>query len=110
MDMAPEIQDALAAIQLPEVRNLMRELSKYNLGVCVPHIHRPDIDFDALPIDTVQVEEDCKVRWINRADLESTSGYVPVAWRWTERGAIADVECIATCTPNPKTGHKKGHL
>jgi hypothetical protein len=110
IEMAPEIQEALMAIEKPEVRELMRELSKYNLGVCVPHMHRPDLDFDVLPIDTVQVEEDCRVRWISRASMEPSNDYIPIAWRWTERGAIADVECIQTCSPNPTKGHRSGHL
>ena len=57
MTMAPEIAKAMQAIELPEVRDMLRRLAEYNLGICIPHMHRPDLDFDVLPPDTVQVED-----------------------------------------------------
>lgn len=110
MKMAPEISKAMQAIELPEVRDMLRRLAEYNLGVCIPHMHRTDLDFDMLPSDTVQVEEDGHVSWLARVDLDPDRGSIPVAWRWTSNGAVNDVECIQTCSPNEKKGHKKGHL
>ena len=110
MKMAPEIVSALEAVNLPEVQALIKELSNYNLAVCVPHMHRPDIDFDVLPENTVQVEENCRVSWVLREELELMKGHVPVAWRWVNNGIVEDMECIQTCTPNPKKGHRSGHL
>ncbi len=110
MEMAPEIREALVAVHRPEVRELIKELSKYHLGVCVPHMHRPDIDFDALPDDTVQVEENCVVRWVQRSELDLQRNHVPVAWRWVENGPLSDVECSSTCAYT-SNGHKKtGHI
>lgn len=107
-----EIKQAWAAIDLPDVREMMRKLSAYNLGICIPHMHREDVDFGKLPADTVQVEEDCHVRWVARTELDSMPNSVPVAWRWMDDGIVADAECIQTCTPSnsPKKSHRKGHL
>lgn len=110
MTMAPEIALAMQAVDLPEVKDMMRRLAAFNLGVCIPHMHRPDLDFDVLPEDTVQIEEDCRVRWVARSDHELNGGSIPVAWRWSDNGAVPAVKCIQTCSPHPKKGHKKGHL
>lgn len=106
----PEIHAALEAIQLPEVQDLMRQLAKFNLGVCVPHMHGADVDFEVLPAELVQVEENCEVRWVPRSELNDMVGHVPVAWRWADDGLVAMAQCIATCTPDPKSSHRKGHL
>ncbi len=108
MTVAPEVRQALEAIELPEVRKMIKELAKYNLGVCVPHIHRPEVDFDTLPDDTVQVETNCRVDWVRRSELDTNS--IPVAWRWASDSTVSDVECIQTCTPDEKRGHRRGHL
>ena len=110
MKIDPEIQKAREAINLPEVRKMMQRLSKHNLGVCIPHMHSRDMDFAALPVDTVQVEENCRVRFVDRSELDAIPHSIPVAWRWFDNGVIADAQCIQTCSPNPKKGHRRGHL
>ena len=110
MTFAPEIQRARASIDLPEVREMMKRLSAYNLGVCIPHMHRPDMDFAALPADTVQVEENGYVTWVRRSEMSARRASVPVAWRWAGSAVVADIECIQTCSPNPTKGHRRGHL
>jgi hypothetical protein len=109
--MAPEIQRARESIDLPEVRAIMRRLADFNLAVCIPHMHRPDVDFAALPPDTVQVEEGRHVRWISRSELDSLPNSIPVAWRWIDDGSASDAECIKTCSWNSDKGsHYKDHL
>ena len=112
MRIAPEIGNAFDAINTKEVQDIVKQLAKFNLGVCVPHMHSPSYDFAALPEDVVQVEEDCKVSWVPRGALESSLGAIPVAWRWHDDGIHAAAKCIAICSPNlKKEGHKKtGHL
>ena len=109
MKIDPEIQKAREAIGLPEVQEIMRKLSKYNLGVCIPHMHGAETDFEALPDDTVQIEEDCRVRWVRRSALNAMPGSVPVAWRWRSNGIQSAAECMQICSP-AKKGHKRSHL
>ena len=108
---APEIQRARDSIDLPEVREIMKRLADFNLGVYIPHMHRPDLDFATLPPDTVQVEEGRQVRWISRAELESLPNSIQVAWRWVDNGVTSGAECIQTCSWNADKGtHYKDHL
>ena len=109
--MAPEIERAFASIELPEVKEIMKRLAEFNLGVCVPHMHRPDLDFASLPSDVVQVEENLRVRWVMRDTLTSLPNSVPVAWRWIDNGVTSAAECIKTCSWNADTGkHYTDHL
>ena len=111
MKISPEIENALASIDIPEVQEMIRRLAPFNLGVCVPHMHLPNIDFAPLPKDLVQVEEDCRVSWISRSKLEAMPESIPVAWRWVDDGVQAAAKCMSVCSPNPKKGHiKTGHL
>ena len=108
---APEIQRAREAIDLPEVREMLKRLAEFNLGVYIPHMHRPDLDFAALPADTVQVEQGGRVRWISRAELYLLPNSVQVAWRWVDNGVTCGAECIQTCSWNADKGsHYKDHL
>ena len=112
MTISPEIESAFDAIKTKEVQDIIKQLAKFNLGVCVPHMHSSTFDFAALPEDVVQVEEDCKVSWVPRGALETSPGAISVAWRWHDDGIHAAAKCIAVCSPNlKKEGHKKtGHL
>ena len=109
--MAPEIQRAFASLELQEVQDIMKRLAEFNLGVCVPHMHRADLDFATLPSDLVQVEENLQVRWVTRDTLASLPNSVQVAWRWVDNGVSSAAECIKTCSRNEDTGkHFKDHL
>lgn len=107
--MAPEIEQALNAIDLPEVQDLIRKLGQYNLGVCIPHMHRLEQDFSVLPSDTVQIEENCKVRWMLRSELSETQESVPVAWRWIDDAVHPHAACWQYCYKDPAAGHTKDH-
>lgn len=112
MEFAPEIKNAIDSINLPEVQEVMKVLARYNLGVCIPHMHSTDTDFAALPGDTVQIEENCRVRWVKRSQLENMKGSVPVAWRWLEDGSQSAAECIQICSPSDDSehSHRVSHL
>lgn len=111
MSVAPEVERAIASIDLPEVQEMIKRLSEFNLAVYAPHMHSEDIDFAAQPNHFVQIEEDCRVRWVSREQLKHFETSIPVAWRWVDDGIHAAAKCIAICSPNPKKGHKKtGHL
>ena len=75
------IENAQLAVETPQVQAMIRELSKYGLGVFVPHMHREGAAFAPLPKGLVQLERDLKVSFVEADDpaiLES----IPVGWEW----------------------------
>ena len=85
------IHDACTVVQKPAVQSLIRELAKYDLGVCVPHMHDPDTgEFLPLPHDMVQSEAGLKVSFINSSSVGNSD--IPVAWRWNNQ-----LEVVANC-------------
>jgi len=90
--MHPMVENARCAIQEPEVKEMLQKLSKYGLGIFMPHMHPEEGGFLPLPKDTVQLEGDLKVSFVSSADplLEEA---VPVGWIWDENHAIAAVSC-----------------
>ena len=84
------LQVAQQAIESDEVRDIMKKLAKYNLGVCMPHMHVRGGSFVDLPSGTVAVED----RPMFLPVAESTEqGALPVAWRWHNE----QVEAVGSC-------------
>ncbi len=95
----PELPEQLAiarnAIQLPEVQEMMRKLSVYNLGVYMPHMHDEKTGaFQLLPEGMTQVEDDLKVSF--QSVDPSDRSFVPVAWVWQD-GPTPGATCKAIC-------------
>ena len=94
-----ELRQAQKAIELPEVQDMIRRLSEYNLGVFMPHIHDEETGaFSSLPAGISQVEDGLQVSFRRDDDLvdEGNRTYVPVGWYWRE-GVAASMECVARC-------------
>jgi hypothetical protein len=85
---------AQESIDLPEVQEMLRKLSKYNLGISMPHMHNEETgDFQPLPKELVQVEADLKVSFSPIEEIPEeiqgqTIRYVPVAWFWRDTEAV----------------------
>lgn len=107
-NMAPEIAAAIAAVSLPEVQDMIRRLSRFNLAVCVPHMHLPEQDFAVLQSGYVQIEKQCQVSWALRDQVEADSKMIPVAWRWEDDGVEASARCSSFCVP-VENSHAKYH-
>jgi len=59
----PELRSAQAAVQLPEVQEMLRRLSGHGLGIFMPHMHDERTgDFLSLPGDLTQVEAGLECR------------------------------------------------
>ena len=81
-----ELRTAQAAINLPEVQEMLARLAKYNLGICMPHLHTGESGtFQVLPQDTVQVESKLEVTFLPEDEARELLA-IPVAWRWVESG------------------------
>lgn len=111
----PQLPDALkvaqAAISRPEVKEMVRQLANYGLGVFMPHSHDSEGRFDVLPPDRVQVEDGLQVRFEPRS-LASAQNSIPVGWIWLETGVGAGAVCVAQCTVvNTSSGeyHRTDH-
>ena len=99
VDQLPEeLRKAQAAIQLPEVQDMLRELAQYNLGIFMPHMHTETASFEVLPDDMVQVESDLRVSFVPYND-QGPEQAVQVAWRWIDDGVINGAVCASQCYP-----------
>ncbi len=78
------LQTAQKAIYLPEVQAMLRRLSEYNLGICMPHRRDEHTgDFQPLPEDLTQVESSLRVSFQSTADISSQAErFMPVGWYW----------------------------
>ncbi|MBV8823954.1 MAG: hypothetical protein JO220_03035 [Hyphomicrobiales bacterium] len=94
----PELRLAQESINLPEVQEMLRKLSKYNLGICMPHMHDEETgQFQLLPKNTVQVEAGLRVSFRSTEDSDDVAGSIPVAWSWRDDGVTASMVCVAQC-------------
>lgn len=89
-ELPEQFRVAQAAVETEEVQDALKLLAKYNLGVCMPHMHRQRGEFIDLPSGTVGVED--------RTDFMSTEeslgvGALPVAWRWRDGSVEATGSC-----------------
>lgn len=87
----PEIQHALAAVEAPEVQDLIRQLSRYGLAVALPHRHGKNGNFLPLPDDRVAFESDQQVSFPRKND-PALENAIPVMWRWNN-----GVQAVGSC-------------
>ena len=91
------VQSAANTVGDPRVQELIRELSTYGLGVCIPHMHDEQTgEFVPLPDDKVQSESHLRVSFVDRASL--TENDVPVAWKWNDQLQV--VQTCKVCRPD----------
>lgn len=70
---------------------IARELSSFGFGVSVPHMHRNDGSFHALPSGLVALEQKLHVTFVDQSRVASSA--VPVGWRWNG----SELEVFAAC-------------
>ena len=79
-----DLKTAQAAIQLPEVQEMLRRLSQYELGIFMPHMHAEQTgEFEVLPDGLVQVESGLEVSFHTSKEVEQEKArFMPVGWLW----------------------------
>ena len=97
------LKTAQEAIHFPEVQEMLRRLSAYQLGIFMPHKHdQLTGEFQALPDEVMQVESGMKVSFRPVEEVANrTDRFLPVAWLW-RAGAptpVAACEMDAEETP-----------
>jgi hypothetical protein len=82
---------AQAAMHLPEVQDMLRRLSDFQLGIFMPHQHEEATgEFLPLPADVMQVESGLAVSFQRLDAMAShTASFLPVGWLW--RGGATTV-------------------
>jgi len=92
------VDEAIAAMNNPDVQAMIKKLSKFGLAVSIPHMHLADGEFLPLPDNTLALEEDLRVTFKKRSDLDEKS-IVPVQWRWDGDldSAVVSAGCGLEC-------------
>ena len=89
------LRTAQAAIHLPEVQEMLRRLSKYKLGIFMPHMHHEQTgEFQPLPDDVTQVESGLAVSFQPTSDIANQSDrFLAVGWLWRAGAATTSAAC-----------------
>ena len=106
------LQIAQDAIELPEVQEMLKRLSAYNLGICMPHMHDYETGaFRPLPDDLVQVEDGLEVTFQPMDELLARAdSFVQVAWAWRDGATSALAACRSACIKRgTDTNHYSDH-
>ena len=91
----PALRTAQAAMQLPEVQEMLRRLSAHRLGIFMPHQHDDGTgEFQPLPDDVMQVESGRTVSFERQQDIaRRTESFLPVAWLWRAGASTVAAVC-----------------
>ena len=87
-----ELRTTQDAIHLPEVQEMLRQLSGYGLGIFMPHMHDEQTGkFQPLHDELMQVESGLEVSFQpSRQIANQPDRFLPVGWFW-RAGASASV-------------------
>ncbi len=89
------LRTAQEAIHLPEVQEMLRRLSEYNLGVCMPHMHDERTGgFQQLADEVMQVESGLAVSFRPAEEIAGQADrFLPVGWFWRAGAATPTAVC-----------------
>lgn len=89
------LKTAQAAIQLPEVQEMLCKLSEYKLGIFMPHMHDAQTgEFQSLPDEVMQVESGSEVSFQPTEEIANqTARFLPVGWLWRAGASTAVAAC-----------------
>ena len=91
----PTLRTAQAAMQLPEVQDMLRRLSAFQLGIFMPHQHDEATgEFLPLPADVMQVESGLAVSFQRLDEIaKQTASFLPVGWLWRAGAPTVAAAC-----------------
>jgi hypothetical protein len=91
----PTLSAAQAAMQLPEVQDMLRRLSAFHLGIFMPHQHDEATgEFLPLPADVLQVESGLAVSFQRLDEIANqTASFLPVGWLWRSGATTVAAAC-----------------
>jgi hypothetical protein len=86
------LQVAQKAIDTEEVQEIIKQLAKYNLGVCMPHMHTHNNGFVELPKDMIQVERQLVTSFVHSSEVDDKT-MIPVVWRYIDGVVVSASSC-----------------
>lgn len=91
----PALQTAQAAMQIPEVQEMLRKLSAHRLGIFMPHQHDEATgEFQPLPDEVVQLESGLAVSFQRLDEVaRQSASFLPVGWVWRAGAATVAAVC-----------------
>ena len=100
----PALKTAQAAMQLPEVRDMLRRLSAFQLGIFMPHQHDEATgEFLPLPAEVMQVESGLAVSFERMDEIANqTASFLPVGWLWRAGGPTVAAACEMADAEGPE--------
>lgn len=100
----PALKTAQAAMDLPEVQDMLRRLSAFELGIFMPHQHDDSAGaFQPLPDDVMQVESGRTVSFERLEQIaQRTESFLPVGWRWRAGGVTVASACEMAAQAGPE--------
>ena len=89
------LRTAQEAIHLPEVQEMLRRLSEYQLGIFMPHMHDEQTgEFQPLPDQVTQVESGLEVSFQPTAEIVTQADrFLPVGWVWRAGASMPVTAC-----------------
>lgn len=104
----PALKKAQAAMQLPEVQDMLRRLSAHQLGIFMPHQHDDRSgEFQPLPDDVMQVESGLTVSFERREEIaRRTESFLPVGWLWRAGATTVAAACEMVTQDGPEDEEK----
>ena len=100
----PTLRTAQAAMQLPEVQDMLRRLSAFQLGIFMPHQHDEATgEFLPLPADVMQVESGLAVSFQRLDEVANqTATFLPVGWLWRAGATTVASACEMADAEGPE--------
>ena len=100
----PALKTAQAAMQLPEVQEMLRRLSAFRLGIFMPHQHDDSTgEFQPLPDEVMQVESGRTVSFERMADVATQAEqFLPVGWLWRAGRLTVAAACEMAAQDGPE--------
>ena len=109
-DLPQALRAAQDAIHLPEVQEMLKRLSKYQLGIFMPHMHDEKTgEFQMLADDVMQVESGLQVTFKPTQEIANqTDRFLPVAWLWRGGATSISAACEMVWDLNPDEKERRG--
>lgn len=104
------LRTAQEAMHLPEVEEMLCKLSKYKLGIFMPHMHDEQSgEFQPLPDGVMQVESGLAVSFKPAQEIaRQTDRFLPVGWFWNAGTSAPVAVCEMVWDETQTTSQRSG--
>ena len=109
-DLPQALRAAQYAMHLSEVQEMLERLSKYKLGIFMPHMHDEKTGgFQPLADDVMQVESGLQVSFKPTEEIANQRDrFLPVAWLWRAGATSVSVACEMVWVQSPDETERRG--